>query len=75
MLSDYCKQIKKQIQYLDWTRSQVNTNIQARKKNVFHYHNLQLYLDLGMKVTKVHRVLKFSQSAWLKPYIVTCTLF
>jgi hypothetical protein len=33
-----------------------------KKKYVFN-------LQLGMKDTKVHRVLKFQQSAWMKPYI------
>ena len=36
---------------------------------MLHYKNLQLYTDLGLKVKKVHRVLEFNQSPWLRQYI------
>ena len=36
---------------------------------VLHYRNLQLYMSLGMRPTKVHRVLRFDHSPWMEPYI------
>ena len=30
---------------------------------------MQLYLELGMKLKKIHKILKFKQSDWMKPYI------
>ena len=39
------------------------------KKYVLHVRNLILYIDLGMKLTKIQRVLQFDESHWLAKYI------
>ena len=44
-------------------------NLNDKIKYDLHYENLRLYLELGMKLVKFHRILQFSQSAWIKPYI------
>ena len=40
-----------------------------KKKYIVHHSILKEYIKLGLKVTKVHRIISFEESAWLKKYI------
>ena len=65
MLSDYCKKIADDYEIKVGDVKKLIPNLGDKTNYVLHYRNLQLYLSLGMKLTKIHRMLKFKQSAWV----------
>ena len=44
-------------------------NLWNKKKYVIHYENLKQYLGLGLKLTHIHRGIRFEESQCLKKYI------
>ena len=44
-------------------------HFKPRKNYVIQYRALRQCLELGMKITKVHRGISFYQSPWMEPYI------
>ena len=44
-------------------------NLFNKKKYVAHINTLKQALNDELKLEKIHRVIKFNQEAWLKPYI------
>ena len=69
MLSDYCKEIKEKFKISSSKIRKLIPTLSTKEKYVLHEKNLKLYLSLGLKLKKVHRVLQFCERPWLKQYI------
>ena len=59
-----------------YVRARAQTNIKLlpnlmhKSKYCVHYLNLKFYLQHGLVLGKIHRVVRFMQSRWLAPYIL-----
>ena len=69
MLSDYCKNIADEYGIKVGDIKKLIPNLRDKTNYVLYYRNLQLYLFFGMKLAKIHKLLKFKQSDWMKIYI------
>ena len=69
LVQEYCSDIANKYGIKIGGVNKLVPNLRDKINYVVYYGNLQLYLELGMKLIKIHRILKFKQSNWLKEYI------
>ena len=69
MLPKYCSNIANKYGIKIGGVNKLVPNLGNKSKYIVHYRNLHLYFSFRMKLTKVHRLLKFKQSDWLKKHI------
>ena len=69
MFSKYCFSIVDKYGIKIGGVNKLVPNLGNKSKYVVHYKNFQLYMSLGTKLTKAHRILKFKQFDWLNKYI------
>lgn len=62
--------LEKQKRYKD---QKLLATFDDREKYVVHFKNLKLYLQLGLVLTNVHRVVSFTQKRFIAPFIEKCT--
>ncbi|KYN13644.1 hypothetical protein ALC57_14157 [Trachymyrmex cornetzi] len=60
---------------LDKLASFLNNDKLRVLRYVIHYRNLQQCTRYGLRIVKIHRVLQFAQSPWLRDYIELNTKF
>ena len=68
-LSPFCLEIKNKYDIKSGDINKLVPNLMSKKNYVVHYRNLKYYLSQGLILKKVHRMLEFKQSPWMKPYI------
>ena len=69
--SPFMQEIMKELNTKPGKTNKLILNLNNKRKYVIHIRNLQQYINLGMKLTKIHRIIRFDQSKWLKEYIKT----
>ena len=68
MLSPYSFEIKNKYDIKTGGINKLAPNLMPKKNYWVHYRNLQYCLSQGLILKKVHRILEFKQSNWMKSY-------
>ncbi len=70
MLSPYAKTLHEKFQLTSSIPcKKLLPNFYEKKNYIAHYLNLKFYVEQGLIIKKIHRILAFTQRPWLKEYI------
>lgn len=69
MLSEYQNAVINELNIKSIECVKLVPNLNNKVKYQVHYKVLKLYLLLGLKITKIHRIISFDHSCWMKQYI------
>ena len=72
-LSPYAKKLLLSDNIKTYKETKLVSSFLDRINYGVHIKNLKLYLDLGMQLKKIHRILKFKQAKIFAPFIQKCT--
>ena len=72
-MSDYTKSCLGEKKTKNYKTQKLTATFEDRINYVTHYNNLRFYLNNGMKLLRVRRVMSFTQRPILKDYIEHCT--
>ena len=61
--------LHKDLPFLPERKNKLLTTMYDKENYVVHISALKQALNHGLILKKVHRVIKFKQTAWMKPYI------
>ena len=68
-LSNYCLKTANKHNITTGSVKKLVANLMNKNNYVIHDRNLQQCLKLGIKLKKIHRILQFEQSDWMKSFI------
>ena len=64
-LSPFQKQLKDKLKISNDQVEKLITDLSDKNNYTLHYKNLQLYLQLGMKLKNINKCLSYDSEAWL----------
>ena len=68
-LSPFCKNLKEKFGLAGDKTTKLIPSLFNKEKYVLHFKHLNFCTNLGLELTKIHRVLQFNESPWLAKYI------